>query len=74
MIGMAIGNSMTFVKHSILPCAALALACGAEAAVDVNGIKFEDINTVDGNAVLRIWLGDRPVDPSLKPALLGDAH
>jgi hypothetical protein len=26
------------------------------------------------NAVLRIWLGDRPVDRSLKPALLGDAR
>ena len=25
------------------------------------------------NAVLRIWLGDRPADSSLKPALLGDA-
>lgn len=26
------------------------------------------------NALLRIWLGDRPVDSSLKPALLGDAR
>jgi len=26
------------------------------------------------NAVLRIWLGDKPVDSSLKPALLGDAR
>jgi hypothetical protein len=25
------------------------------------------------HAVLRIWLGDRPVDRSLKPALPGDA-
>lgn len=25
------------------------------------------------NAVLRIWLGDKPVDRSLKPALLGEA-
>jgi hypothetical protein len=25
------------------------------------------------NAVLRIWLGDKPVDRSLKPALLGSA-
>jgi hypothetical protein len=25
------------------------------------------------NAILRIWLGDKPVDRSLKPALLGDA-
>lgn len=25
------------------------------------------------NALLRIWLGDKPVDSSLKPALLGDA-
>jgi hypothetical protein len=26
------------------------------------------------NAILRIWLGDKPVDRSLKPALLGDAR
>jgi hypothetical protein len=26
------------------------------------------------NALLRIWLGDKPVDRSLKPALLGDAR
>ena len=26
------------------------------------------------NAVLRIWLGDKPVDRSLKPALLGEAR
>lgn len=25
------------------------------------------------NAILRIWLGDKPVDKSLKPALLGEA-
>lgn len=26
------------------------------------------------NALLRIWLGDKPVDSTLKPALLGDAR
>jgi hypothetical protein len=24
------------------------------------------------NAILRIWLGDKPVDSALKPALLGE--
>jgi hypothetical protein len=26
------------------------------------------------NAVLRIWLGEKPADRSLKPALLGEAR
>lgn len=41
---------MTFLKHTklVLACAALAAACGAQAAVDVNGIKFEDTNKVGG--------------------------
>ena len=41
---------MTFMKHTriILACAALAAACGAQAAVDVNGIKFDDTNKVGG--------------------------
>jgi hypothetical protein len=26
------------------------------------------------NALMRIWLGDKPVDRSLKPALLGEAR
>ncbi|MFC5477498.1 chalcone isomerase family protein [Massilia suwonensis] len=41
---------MIFIKHTklVLACAALAAACGAQAAVDVNGIKFEDTNKVAG--------------------------
>jgi hypothetical protein len=26
------------------------------------------------NAVLRIWIGDKPADSSLKPAMLGEAR
>jgi hypothetical protein len=36
------------------------------------GAPVSDLNFY--NAVLRIWLGDKPVDRSLKPALLGDAR
>jgi hypothetical protein len=41
---------MTFIKttHTMLAGAALMLACSAQAAIDVNGIKFEDINKVGG--------------------------
>lgn len=41
---------MTFMKHTriILACAAFAAACGAQAAIDVNGIKFEDTMKVGG--------------------------
>lgn len=41
---------MTIIKttRTLFACAALALACGAQAAIDVNGIKFEDINKVGG--------------------------
>lgn len=35
------------------------------------GAPVSDVNFY--NAVLRIWLGDKPVDRSLKPALLGGA-
>jgi len=36
------------------------------------GEPVADVNFY--NAVLRIWLGEKPVDRSLKPALLGDAR
>jgi hypothetical protein len=36
------------------------------------GAAVADLNFY--NAVLRIWLGDKPVDRSLKPALLGEAR
>ena len=40
---------MTLMKtHTLFACAFLALACSAQAAIDVNGIKFEDINKVGG--------------------------
>lgn len=41
---------MTFMKHTktIFACAALAAACSAQAAIDVNGIKFEDLAKVGG--------------------------
>lgn len=43
---------------------------------ELNGKKIgelvPDLNFY--NAVLRIWLGDKPVDSSLKPALLGEAR
>ncbi|QOL50828.1 chalcone isomerase family protein [Massilia litorea] len=39
---------MTLIKTTILACAALTLACSAQAAIDVNGIKFEDLAKVGG--------------------------
>ncbi len=43
---------------------------------ELNGKKIgeavPDVNYY--NAVLKIWLGDKPVDSSLKPALLGEAR
>lgn len=41
---------MTFMKHTntLVAIAALACACSAQAAVDVNGIKFDDLNKVGG--------------------------
>ena len=47
---------------------------GTGTQAELNGQKLggpiPDINFY--NAILRIWLGDKPVDRSLKPALLGD--
>jgi hypothetical protein len=49
---------------------------GSGTQAELNGKKLgepiPDINFY--NAILRIWLGDKPVDKSLKPALLGDAR
>lgn len=41
---------------------------------ELNGKKLGDTipDIAFYNAVLRIWLGDKPVDRALKPALLGD--
>jgi hypothetical protein len=48
---------------------------GTGTQAELNGKKLgspiPDVNFY--NAILRIWLGDRPVDRSLKPALLGEA-
>jgi hypothetical protein len=48
---------------------------GTGTQAELNGKKLggpiPDVNFY--NAILRIWLGDKPVDRSLKPALLGDA-
>ncbi|HEU4376712.1 MAG TPA: chalcone isomerase family protein [Telluria sp.] len=43
---------------------------------ELNGKKIGDVASDVGfyNAVLRIWLGDKPADSSLKPALLGAAR
>ena len=49
---------------------------GTGTVCELNGKRIgepvPDVNFY--NAVLRIWLGDKPVDRSLKPALLGDAR
>ena len=49
---------------------------GTGTQAELNGQKLggpiPDINFY--NAILRIWLGDKPVDSSLKPALLGEAR
>jgi len=48
---------------------------GSGTVCELNGKKLVE-NVPDiafYNALLRIWLGDKPVDRSLKPALLGDA-
>ena len=49
---------------------------GSGTVCELNGKKLienvPDINFY--NALLRIWLGDKPADRSLKPALLGDAR
>jgi len=48
---------------------------GTGTQTELNGKKLgdpiPDVNFY--NAILRIWLGDKPVDKSLKPALLGEA-
>jgi hypothetical protein len=46
---------------------------GAGTQCSLNGKKVGDVipDVAFYNAVLRIWLGDHPVDDSLKPALLG---
>jgi ribosomal protein L9 len=49
---------------------------GTGTQCELNGKKLgdpiPDVNFY--NAILRIWLGDKPVDRSLKPALLGEAR
>ena len=47
---------------------------GSGTQAELNGKKLgEPIPDIAFyNAILRIWLGDKPVDRSLKPALLGD--
>ena len=49
---------------------------GAGTVCELNGKKLGDTipDVAFYNAVLRIWLGDKPVDNSLKPALLGAAR
>jgi len=49
---------------------------GSGTVCELNGKKLiENVPDVTFyNALLRIWLGDKPVDRSLKPALLGDAR
>lgn len=48
---------------------------GTGTVCELNGKKLGDTipDLAFYNALLRIWLGDKPVDRSLKPALLGDA-
>jgi hypothetical protein len=49
---------------------------GTGTQCELNGKKIgeaaQDVNYY--NAVLKIWLGDKPADTSLKPALLGEAR
>jgi hypothetical protein len=49
---------------------------GTGTVCELNGKKLGDTipDIAFYNAVLRIWLGDKPVDRSLKPALLGSAR
>jgi hypothetical protein len=48
---------------------------GSGTQIELNGKKLiENVPDITFyNAILRIWLGDKPVDKSLKPALLGEA-
>ena len=54
----------------------LDLLPGVGTQTELNGKKIGETIADPGfyNAVLRIWLGDHPVDSSLKPALLGLAR
>jgi hypothetical protein len=49
---------------------------GAGTVTELNGKKIGEVVPDLGfyNAVLRIWIGDKPADRSLKPALLGGAR
>lgn len=49
---------------------------GTGTVCELNGKRIGDaVSDVNFyNAVLRIWLGDKPADRSLKPALLGEAR
>jgi hypothetical protein len=49
---------------------------GSGTQTELNGKKIGEVVPDLGfyNAVLRIWLGDKPADSSLKPALLGAAR
>ncbi|MGJ7915087.1 chalcone isomerase family protein [Massilia sp. LXY-6] len=49
---------------------------GSGTQIELNGKKLiENVPDITFyNAILRIWLGDKPVDRSLKPALLGEAR
>ncbi|MEO7496948.1 MAG: chalcone isomerase family protein [Massilia sp.] len=48
---------------------------GSGTQTELNGKKIGDVVPDVGfyNAILRIWLGEHPVDSSLKPALLGQS-
>lgn len=47
---------------------------GSGTVIHLNGKKVSDVLPDLGfyNAILRIWLGEKPVDTRLKPALLGE--
>lgn len=49
---------------------------GTGTQAELNGKKVGEVVPDLGfyNAVLRIWVGDKPADSSLKPALLGEAR
>jgi hypothetical protein len=49
---------------------------GSGTQTELNGKKIGELVPEHGfyNAVLRIWLGEKPADSSLKPALLGAAR
>lgn len=48
---------------------------GTGTVVHVNGKKVSDVlpDIAFYNALLKIWLGDKPVDAQLKPAMLGES-